>query len=237
MKAREMPRAAAPATVERKAKLNRFPVKRPSSHAWPEAEVGPRQSACPRECPGRKTSKCGEKPYAPQAAGRCVLQGGPLASDKAARPPLACAVLLWFCSRLRGGPNGGEASRRGRCGHKSTAQRNLLLIPGHHCTALTLTHVHRVHLRSVHSGRIDPRRTKRPSKGDVLMRETFANIAVSVATNTALFTGLDLGQWISDKFSLWSLPSNLIAAVIATVFGLALTAAMRFLRREESDVA
>ncbi|HKA72455.1 MAG TPA: hypothetical protein VKE26_11645 [Xanthobacteraceae bacterium] len=69
------------------------------------------------------------------------------------------------------------------------------------------------------------------------MRETFANIAVSVATNTALFTGLDLGQWISDKFSLWSLPSNLIAAVIATVFGLALTAAMRFLRREESDLA
>jgi len=69
------------------------------------------------------------------------------------------------------------------------------------------------------------------------MRETFANIAISVATNTALFTGLDLGQWISDKLSLWSLPSNLIAAVIATVFGLALTAAMQFLRREESDLA
>ena len=59
------------------------------------------------------------------------------------------------------------------------------------------------------------------------MRETFANIGISVATNTALFTGLDLGQWIADTFSLWSLPANLIAAVIATAFGLALTAASR----------
>jgi hypothetical protein len=61
------------------------------------------------------------------------------------------------------------------------------------------------------------------------MRETFANIGISVATNTALFTGLDLGQWIADAFSLWSLPANLIAAVIATAFGLALTAASRVL--------
>src|SRR5262249_15121992 len=59
------------------------------------------------------------------------------------------------------------------------------------------------------------------------MRETFANLGISVATNTALFTGLDLGQWIADKFSLWSLPANLVAAVIATAFGLALTAASR----------
>src|SRR5262245_8277436 len=57
------------------------------------------------------------------------------------------------------------------------------------------------------------------------MRETFANIGISVATNTALFTGLDLGQWIADTFSLWSLPANLTAAVIATAFGLVLSAA------------
>lgn len=56
------------------------------------------------------------------------------------------------------------------------------------------------------------------------MRETFVNVGVNIATNTALFTGLDLGQWVSDKFSLWSLPANLVAAVIATAFGLALTA-------------
>ena len=61
------------------------------------------------------------------------------------------------------------------------------------------------------------------------MRETLANVGVSIATNTALFTGLDLGQWISDKFSLWSLPANVVAAIIATAFGLALTlAAQKF---------
>jgi hypothetical protein len=69
------------------------------------------------------------------------------------------------------------------------------------------------------------------------MRETFANIGIGIATNTALFSGLDLGQWIADKLSLWSLPSNLIAAVIATAFGLALTAAMRVFRREERELA
>jgi hypothetical protein len=62
-------------------------------------------------------------------------------------------------------------------------------------------------------------------EGNVLMRETLANVGVSIATNTALFTGLDLGQWISDKFSLWSLPANVIAAIIATALGLALTVA------------
>jgi hypothetical protein len=57
------------------------------------------------------------------------------------------------------------------------------------------------------------------------MRETLGNIAVSVATNTALFTGLDLGQKIADAFSLWMLPANLVAAVIATAFGVTLTLA------------
>jgi hypothetical protein len=59
------------------------------------------------------------------------------------------------------------------------------------------------------------------------MRETFANIGISIATNTALFTGLDLGQWIADTLSLWALPANVIAAVIATAFPVALTAASR----------
>jgi len=53
------------------------------------------------------------------------------------------------------------------------------------------------------------------------------NIGITIATNTALFTGLDLGQWISDTLSLWSLPANLLAAVIVTAFGLALTAGCR----------
>ena len=66
------------------------------------------------------------------------------------------------------------------------------------------------------------------------MRETFANIGISVATNTALFTGLDLGQWLADKLSLSSLPANVIAAVIATGFGVALTAAGRHLTTDSS---
>jgi hypothetical protein len=59
------------------------------------------------------------------------------------------------------------------------------------------------------------------------MRETFVNIGISVATNAALFTGLDLGQSIADALSLWTLPANIIAAVIATALGLGLTAASR----------
>ena len=67
------------------------------------------------------------------------------------------------------------------------------------------------------------------------MRETFGNIVVSIATNTALFTGLDMGQWIADTLSLWALPANLIAAVNATAFGLALAAATRVFRVSETD--
>ena len=63
------------------------------------------------------------------------------------------------------------------------------------------------------------------AREDAAMRETFGNIMISVATNTALFTGLDLGQWIADTLSLWTLPANVIAAIIATAFGLVLTAA------------
>ena len=61
------------------------------------------------------------------------------------------------------------------------------------------------------------------------MRDTFGNIVVSVATNTALFTGLDLGQWIADALSLWTLPANIVAAILATAFGLALSAGSRTL--------
>jgi len=59
------------------------------------------------------------------------------------------------------------------------------------------------------------------------MRDTFANIGISVATNVALFTGLDLGQSIADTLSLWALPANVVAAVIATALGVALTVASR----------
>jgi hypothetical protein len=45
-------------------------------------------------------------------------------------------------------------------------------------------------------------------RGCPLARDTFSNIVISIATNTALFTGLDLGQWIADTLSLWTLPAT-----------------------------
>jgi hypothetical protein len=64
------------------------------------------------------------------------------------------------------------------------------------------------------------------------MRETFANIGISIASNTVLFTGLDVGQWVADKFSLWGLAANLLAALIATAFPLVLTAGSRVFKRD-----
>ena len=42
-------------------------------------------------------------------------------------------------------------------------------------------------------------------------------IGTMIATNTVLFSALDLGQWIADKLALWSLPANMLAAVIAEI--------------------
>jgi hypothetical protein len=59
----------------------------------------------------------------------------------------------------------------------------------------------------------------------VPVRDNLWNVGTMVATNTVLFTSLDLGQWIGETLSLGMLPANLLAAVIATAFGLALSAA------------
>jgi hypothetical protein len=61
------------------------------------------------------------------------------------------------------------------------------------------------------------------------MKAAVGNVGIMVATNTALFTGLDMGQWIADTLALWTLPANIVAAVIATALGLSLTAAGRAL--------
>ena len=63
------------------------------------------------------------------------------------------------------------------------------------------------------------------------MRDTFGNIGISIASNTALFTGLDVGQWIADKFSLWALSANLLAALIAVLIATALPWALTTTRR------
>jgi hypothetical protein len=57
------------------------------------------------------------------------------------------------------------------------------------------------------------------------VRDKVWDIGITIATNTVLFTSLDIGQWIAETFSLWTLPANIVAAIIATAFGLALTAA------------
>ena len=59
------------------------------------------------------------------------------------------------------------------------------------------------------------------------MKDAVGNIGIMVATNTALYTALDLGQWIADTFSLWTLPANMVAAMIATALALGLSAAGR----------
>jgi len=67
------------------------------------------------------------------------------------------------------------------------------------------------------------------------VRDNLWNVGTMVATNTMLFTSLDLGQWIADTYSLWTLPANLVAAVIATAFGLALTAASHLFRTKSIE--
>ena len=69
------------------------------------------------------------------------------------------------------------------------------------------------------------------------MRERTWEIGITIATNTVLFTSLDLGQWIADKLSLWTLPANVVAAVIATAFGLALTAAAQMFGTPAANAA
>ena len=63
--------------------------------------------------------------------------------------------------------------------------------------------------------------------GGLGMKVLVGNIGVMIATNTALFTALDMGQWIADKYALWALPANVVAAIIATALGVALSAAGR----------
>jgi hypothetical protein len=60
-------------------------------------------------------------------------------------------------------------------------------------------------------------------------KNAMGNVGIMIATNTALFTGLDLGQWIADTLALWTLPANVVAAAIATMLALALSAAGRMM--------
>lgn len=60
-------------------------------------------------------------------------------------------------------------------------------------------------------------------------KSSIGNAGIMIATNTALFTGLDLGQWLAETFALWTLPANVVAAIIATTFAVGLNAAGRLM--------
>jgi hypothetical protein len=49
----------------------------------------------------------------------------------------------------------------------------------------------------------------------------FRNIGMVFASNATLFCALDIAQWLADRYALSTLPTNLVAAVIATSLGLA----------------
>jgi hypothetical protein len=63
----------------------------------------------------------------------------------------------------------------------------------------------------------------------MLRNVDIGQVGITVATNTALFTALDMSQWIADAFSLGTFPANAVAAVIATALALALNAAVRLI--------
>ena len=52
----------------------------------------------------------------------------------------------------------------------------------------------------------------------------FRSIGLVFATNTTLFCALDIAQWLADRYALSMLPTNLIAAMIATTLGVAFAA-------------
>jgi hypothetical protein len=55
----------------------------------------------------------------------------------------------------------------------------------------------------------------------------FRNIGMVFASNATLFCALDMAQWLADRYALSTLPTNLVAAVIATSLGLAFAPARK----------
>lgn len=69
----------------------------------------------------------------------------------------------------------------------------------------------------------------RQSPALVVRRQDVRMFGVIFLSNTTLFSALDLAQWLADRFEISSLPTNMIAAVIATGLGIVFTAAGRWL--------
>jgi hypothetical protein len=69
----------------------------------------------------------------------------------------------------------------------------------------------------------------RPSvRPSALRSEDIRMFGVIFVSNTTLFSALDVAQWLADRFDMSSLPTNMIAAVMATSVGVALTAGARW---------
>lgn len=66
------------------------------------------------------------------------------------------------------------------------------------------------------------------SRMNRLRSEDIRMFAVIFVSNTTLFSALDIAQWLADRFDMSSLPTNMIAAVMATSVGVALTAGARW---------
>jgi len=61
-----------------------------------------------------------------------------------------------------------------------------------------------------------------------LRGEDIRVFGVIFISNTTLFSALDMAQWLADRFDMSSLPTNMIAAVMATSVGVVLTAGARW---------
>lgn len=76
---------------------------------------------------------------------------------------------------------------------------------------------------SISIGMAPQRSTAPASVGNQHLRR----IGIIFATNTALFCALDMAQWLAEQWGLSTLPTNMVAATIATTLALAFTTAGR----------
>jgi hypothetical protein len=68
-----------------------------------------------------------------------------------------------------------------------------------------------------------------PARQSLLRSADLRTFGVIFVSNTTLFSALDIAQWLADRFDMSLLPTNMIAAVMATSVGVVLTAGARWM--------
>jgi hypothetical protein len=68
-----------------------------------------------------------------------------------------------------------------------------------------------------------------PARQSLLRSADLRTFGVIFVSNTTLFSALDIAQWLADRFDMSLLPTNMIAAVMATSVGVLLTAGARWM--------